>query len=157
MKEVEFLGLGQGRPQDQIRFDGHAIEARLYAEDAYDGWKPRTGRVAGWRPERAKVRVDHGLTEGGEVTPYYDAMVAKVIAHGRDRADAVRRLTRALEQAPLFGPANNSRFLRDLVNHPRFTAARMTTTLLDNIALTLSMSLVKRATSSPVEVPVRKP
>jgi geranyl-CoA carboxylase alpha subunit len=129
------LRVAAGEPlpvtQEQIRFEGHAIEARLYAEDPYDGWKPQTGRITGWRPEGSKVRIDHGIAEGGEVTPYYDAMVAKVIAHGRDRADAIRRLTRALEETPLFGPANNGRFLRDLVNHPRFVGATMTTTLLD--------------------------
>ncbi|MBL8340777.1 MAG: ATP-grasp domain-containing protein [Rubrivivax sp.] len=119
------------RLQDDIRFAGHAIEARLYAEDPYDGWKPQTGRIDGWAPEAGEVRIDHGIVTGGEVTPYYDAMVAKFIAHGRDRADAVRRLTRALEEVPLFGPANNGRFLRDLVNHPQFTSASMTTTLLD--------------------------
>ena len=122
------------RLQDDIHFNGHAIEARLYAEDPYDGWKPQTGRIDGWAPEGGSVRIDHGIAAGGEVTPYYDAMVAKFIAHGRDRADAIRRLTRALEEVPLFGPANNGRFLRDLVNHPRFTAATMTTTLLDEWA-----------------------
>ncbi len=142
------LRVAAGEPlpltQEQIRFDGHAIEARLYAEDPYDAWKPQTGRITGWRPEDAAgagpsggaglvggIRIDHGIAEGGQVTPYYDAMVAKVVAHGRDRADAIRRLTRALEEAPLFGPAHNGRFLRDLVNHPRFAGATMTTTLLD--------------------------
>ncbi len=117
--------------QEDIRFTGHAIEARLYAEDPYEGWKPQTGRIAGWHPAASDIRIDHGISEGGEVTPYYDAMVAKFIAHGHDRTDAIRRLTRALEEVPLFGPANNGRFLRDLVNHPRFTSATMTTTLLD--------------------------
>ncbi|MBL8344985.1 MAG: carbamoyl-phosphate synthase subunit L [Rubrivivax sp.] len=120
--------------QADIRFSGHAIEARLYAEDPYDGWKPQTGRITGWLPDAAAgsgIRIDHGIAAAGEVTPYYDAMVAKFIAHGRDRADAIRRLTRALEEVPLFGPTNNGRFLRDLVNHPRFAAATMTTTLLD--------------------------
>ena len=139
------LRVAAGEPlplaQDQIRFEGHAIEARLYAEDPYDGWKPQTGRIDGWRPEAAErpghgtpcggLRIDHGITAGGEVTPYYDAMVAKFIAHGRDRADAIRRLLRALEDAPLFGPVNNGRFLRDLLQHPRFAGATMTTTLLD--------------------------
>ena len=132
------LRVAAGEPlpvtQDEIRFDGHAIEARLYAEDPYDGWKPQAGRVAGWRPERSTIRIDHGLAEGGEVTPYYDAMVAKFIAHGRDRADAVRRLTRALQDVPLVGLPNNGRFLRDLVNHPQFAAAQLTTTRLDEWA-----------------------
>jgi len=132
------------RLQDDIRFEGHAIEARLYAEDPYDGFKPHSGRITGWRPEaalsvghgtrRGGVRIDHGIEEGGDITPHYDAMVAKFIAHGRDRADAIRRLTRALEAAPLFGPVSNGRFLRDLVNHPRFVDATMTTSLIDEWA-----------------------
>jgi geranyl-CoA carboxylase alpha subunit len=129
------LRVAAGEPlpvtQDQIRFEGHAIEARLVVEDPYDGWKPQTGRVAGWRPERTSIRVDHGLAEGGEVTPYYDAMVAKFVAHGRDRADAVRRLCRALADAPLVGLANNGRFLADLLRHPQFANAELTTTRLD--------------------------
>ncbi|MBL8325962.1 MAG: ATP-grasp domain-containing protein [Rubrivivax sp.] len=119
------------RLQADVRFTGHAIEARLYAEDPYDGWKPQAGRIDGWAPEAGEVRIDHGIAAGGEVTPYYDAMVAKFIAHGHDRKDAIRRLTRGLEEVPLFGPASNARFLRDLVNHPRFSSASMTTTLLD--------------------------
>jgi geranyl-CoA carboxylase alpha subunit len=133
------LRVAAGEPlplkQDQISFTGHAIEARLYAEDPYDGWKPQTGRIAGWRPEAASIRIDHGLAEGGEVSPYYDAMVAKFIAHGTDRADAVRRLTRALDEVPLLGPRSNGRFLRDLLNHPQFSAAQLTTTRLDEWAL----------------------
>ncbi|MCP6514120.1 hypothetical protein NL469_28300, partial [Klebsiella pneumoniae] len=68
------------------------------------------------------------------VTPYYDAMAAKFIAHGSDRDDAIRRLRRALEQVPLFGVANNGRFLRDLLDHPDFRQAAMTTTRLDEWA-----------------------
>jgi geranyl-CoA carboxylase alpha subunit len=131
----EFLPLAQ----EQIHFRGHAIEVRLVAEDPYDGWKPQTGRIASWRPERAVdvsggIRIDHGICTGSEITPWYDAMVAKVIAHGHDRADAVRRLTRALEDAPLFGLRHNGRFLRDLLNHAHFTAAQLTTTRLDEWA-----------------------
>jgi acetyl/propionyl-CoA carboxylase alpha subunit len=132
------LRVAAGEPlqctQDQIRMEGHAIEARLVAEDPYDGWKPQTGRVLAWRPEHAGVRVDHGIDEGQTITPYYDAMVAKFVAHGRDRADAVRRLTRALEDAPLFGVSNNGRFLRDLINHAEFGHSRLTTSRLDEWA-----------------------
>ena len=98
---------------------------------------PQTGRVACWRPHRALhagVRIDHGIAEGDEVTPFYDAMVAKFIVHGRDRADALRRLTAALEDAPLLGVKNNGRFLRDLLRHPAFATAQMHTTLLDDWA-----------------------
>jgi len=132
------LRVASGEPlpltQDQIRYTGHAIEARLYAENPYEGFKPQTGRISWWRPELALqpgVRIDHGIREGGEVTPYYDAMVAKLIVHGRDREDAIRRLSAALEDAPLLGLANNSRFLRDLIQHPDFRAATMHTTLID--------------------------
>jgi geranyl-CoA carboxylase alpha subunit len=132
------LRVAAGEPlplrQDQIRFAGHAIEARLYAEDPYDGFKPQTGRIVYWRPERALregVRIDGGITEGGEVTPYYDPMVAKVIAHGRDRSDAIRRLQAALDDAPLLGLKNNARFLRDLLGCDEFRQAQMSTTMLD--------------------------
>ena len=123
--------------QDDVRYSGHAIEARLYAEDPYSGFAPQTGRVLHWRPQdalRPGVRIDSGIAEGGQVTPFYDAMVAKVIAHGRDRGDAIRRLTAALEDAPLVGLKNNGRFLRDLLAHPAFVEARMHTTLLDDWA-----------------------
>ncbi|MCZ8174326.1 MAG: ATP-grasp domain-containing protein [Burkholderiaceae bacterium] len=135
------LRVAAGEPlpltQEQVRLDGHAIELRLYAEDPAAGWVPQTGTVRGWRPERAQacgVRVDHGLAEGQLIGPHYDAMVAKFIAHGRTRADAVRRLLRALEQAPLLAPANNGRFLHELLRHPDFTAAAMTTERLDEWA-----------------------
>ena len=135
------LRVAAGEPlpltQDQIRYTGHAIEARLYAEDPYDGFKPQAGRILHWRPHAALhpgVRIDHGISEGGEVTPYYDAMVAKLIVHGRDRADAIRRLSAALEDAPLVGLVNNGRYLRDLIQHDRFVNATMHTTLLDEWA-----------------------
>ena len=131
------LRVAAGEPlplaQDDVRFDGHAIEARLYAEDPYAGFVPQTGRIMHWRPDDARglVRVDDGVAEGGEVTPYYDAMVAKLVAHGRDRADAIRRLAAALERAPLLGVATNAAFLADLLRHPDFRGASMTTTRLD--------------------------
>ena len=123
--------------QDEVKFEGHAIEVRLYAEDPHDGWKPQSGRVLGWRPEAAvtsQLRVDHGLAEGDEVTPWYDAMVAKFVAHGSSRADAVRRLVRALQDAPLLGVANNAHFMAGLLQHPAFAAASMHTTSLDEWA-----------------------
>ncbi|MFN4265609.1 MAG: biotin carboxylase N-terminal domain-containing protein [Aquabacterium sp.] len=130
------VAAGQPLPvkQSDIQLTGHAIEARLYAEDPYSGFAPQTGPIAWWRPQRALhdgVRIDDGIREGGEVTPYYDAMVAKLIVHGRDRDDAIRRLMATLDDAPLLGLRNNARFLRDLVDHPTFRAGEMTTTLID--------------------------
>ena len=130
------VAAGQPLPvkQEDITLTGHAIEARLYAEDPYAGFAPQTGPVQWWRPALALhdgVRIDDGIREGGAVTPHYDPMVAKLIVHGRDRADAIRRLMATLDDAPLLGLKHNARFLRDLVDHPRFRAGSMTTTLID--------------------------
>ena len=136
------LRIAAGEPlplaQHEVRMRGHAIEARLYVEDPYarpTPFAPQTGRIAWWRPESAAaqpgVRIDHGIAEGGEVSPYYDAMVAKVIAHGRDRDDAIRRLRAALQDAPLLGLRHNARFLSDLLEHQDFRGATMTTSLID--------------------------
>jgi geranyl-CoA carboxylase alpha subunit len=130
---------GQALPlrQDQIILSGHAIEARLYAEDPYAGFAPQTGRIEWWRPAASLyrggqgVRIDDGIVEGGEVSPHYDPMVAKLIVHGKDRSDAIRRLMATLDDTPLLGLKHNARFLRDLVDHPRFREGSMTTTLID--------------------------
>ncbi len=135
------LRVAAGEPlplrQDDIRHEGHAIEARLYAEDPYSGFAPQTGPVLYFRPEdvlRPGLRIDAGITEGGEVTPWYDPLLAKVIAHGRSREDAIRRLVAALQDAPLLGVTNNGRFLCDLLDHPRFRNSSMHTSLLDEWA-----------------------
>jgi geranyl-CoA carboxylase alpha subunit len=128
------LRVAAGEPlplaQHEIRFEGHAIEARLYAEDPAHGFAPQTGRVAHWRPT-TQVRIDTGIEEGSAVTPFYDPLLAKLIAHGGNRADAIRRLVRALEDTPLVGVRNNGRFLRDLLRHPDFAEGRMTTEMID--------------------------
>jgi geranyl-CoA carboxylase alpha subunit len=135
------LRVAAGEPlplkQVDIRFEGHAIQARLYAEDPYAGFVPQTGKIRWWKPLAALhvgVRIDHGVHEGDVISPFYDPMVAKVIAHGRDRDDAIRRLRAALRNAPLLGLRNNNRFLSDLLNHPTFRKAQMTTTLIDQWA-----------------------
>jgi geranyl-CoA carboxylase alpha subunit len=121
--------------QSEVRLSGHAIEARLYAEDPYEGFAPQTGTVRGWTPERATalagVRVDDGIEAGTVISPHYDAMVAKIIAHGGDREEARRRLVLALCQAPLFGIANNRTFLVRLLESAEFRDAAVTTTMLD--------------------------
>lgn len=121
--------------QEEVASRGHAIEARLYAEDPYRGFRPQTGRILFWKPEQATrmdgVRIDDGIVEGNVVSPFYDPMLAKVIAHGRDRGEAIARLRQALLRAPLIGPATNRNFLLDLVASPEFTAGDMTTGLID--------------------------
>jgi geranyl-CoA carboxylase alpha subunit len=132
------LRVAAGEPlparQADITLTGHAIEARLYVEDPYTAFAPQTGTVLWWQPAdalHAGVRVDDGIRQGSVVSPYYDPMVAKIIVHGRDRDDAIRRLRAALANTPLLGLKNNGRFLSDLVDHPAFRKAEMTTTLID--------------------------
>ena len=133
------LRIAAGEPlpltQDQVAMHGHAIEVRLYAEDPYVGFAPQLGPVLHWRPEaalRPGARIDHGHDDGQTATPFYDAMVAKIIAHGRDRGDAIRRLRAALAAAPLLGLRHNGRFLRDLLDHGAFRHGEMTTQWLDD-------------------------
>jgi acetyl/propionyl-CoA carboxylase alpha subunit len=132
------LRVAAGEPlplaQEQIVFSGHAIEVRLVAEDPADGFKPQGGRILHWQPDATPLRIDHGVQAGDELTPHYDGLLAKYIAHGADRPDAIRRLQRALLDAPLLGPQTNASFLHALLGHPRFAAGEMTTASLDEMA-----------------------
>ncbi len=126
------LRIAAGEPlplqQDQIRVEGHAIEVRLYAEDPARNFLPQSGTVHTWAPAAgAGVRVDHGIRSGQAISSFYDPMIAKVIAHGRTREEARRRLVRALEETVLFGLQNNKAFLVDMLNHPVFAAGGATT------------------------------
>ncbi|MDP6688031.1 MAG: biotin/lipoyl-containing protein, partial [Alphaproteobacteria bacterium] len=122
------VAAGEALPltQDEIKFTGHAIEVRLYAEDPYADFLPQTGTVVAWRPS-APVRVDTGIVEGQEISPFYDPMVAKVIAHGRNREEARRRLLRGLEETALLGLPNNRGFLLDVLAHDGFADGSATT------------------------------
>ncbi|MCU1716119.1 acetyl/propionyl/methylcrotonyl-CoA carboxylase subunit alpha [Pseudomonas sp. 5P_3.1_Bac2] len=114
--------------QEQIQLTGHAMEVRLYAEDSAHNFLPQTGQVLRWEPELLDgVRIDHGLVEGQEVTPFYDPMLAKVIAYGATREDARRKLVRALENCVLLGVNGNQRFLANLLANPEFAAGNATT------------------------------
>ncbi|HEY0104542.1 MAG TPA: biotin carboxylase N-terminal domain-containing protein [Rhizomicrobium sp.] len=104
------------RTQDQLAIHGHAIEARLYAEDPQAGFLPSTGTLERLR-FGAGVRVDTGVREGDSVTPYYDPMIAKVIGHGRTRAEAAARLASALRHTEIAGlKTNNGLLVRTLTN-----------------------------------------
>ncbi|MEQ9695112.1 acetyl-CoA carboxylase biotin carboxylase subunit [Shimia sp. SDUM112013] len=121
-------GLPLGLSQDDVTSVGHAIELRLYAEDPAEGFLPSAGPVALWLPpEGAGIRVDAGIETGGEVSPFYDPMVAKVVAHGATREEARLRLLRAMRGAALFGPANNRDFLIDALGQPEFAEGEATT------------------------------
>ena len=114
--------------QEEIALNGHAIEVRLYAEDSGTGFMPQTGDVLRWEPAlRDGIRIDHGLAEGQPVTPFYDSMLAKVIAFGETRDEARRKLIRAIEDCVLLGVKGNQRFLANLLAHPQFAAGNATT------------------------------
>ena len=111
---------------------GHAIEARIYAEDPYAGYVPQIGPIAVWRPASGEgVRVDDGVQTGQTITPFYDAMIAKVIAWGPDRETARRRLIRAVRRSVLLGPTTNRSFLAALLSDPMFIAGDVRTDTLD--------------------------
>ena len=121
---------GQPLPlqQDEIRLTGHAMEVRLYAEDAAHNFLPQTGQVLRWEPELLDgVRIDHGLVEGQEISPFYDPMLAKIIAYGATRDDARRKLVRAVEECVLLGVNGNQRFLANLLANPEFASGNATT------------------------------
>lgn len=117
------LSVAEGKPLPpealHPTMSGHAIEARLYAEDPKRGFLPMTGTVDRFAvPET--VRVDAGVADGSTVTPYYDPMLAKVIAHGRTREDAARKLADALHRAVIDGVVTNRDFLVRVLRHPEF-------------------------------------
>lgn len=105
--------------QSELSLKGHAIEVRLYAEDPRLDFLPQTGKILRWKPvESANVRIDHGMLAEGEISPFYDPMVAKVIAYGKTRDDAIRSLALAVEQSVLLGVNSNKAFLVNLLRHP---------------------------------------
>ncbi len=114
--------------QKEVALSGHAIEVRLYAEDPSNNFLPASGRVDVWRTARGEgIRIDHGLNEGQDITPFYDPMIAKLIAHGATRDEARRRLIRALENTIVFGPVTNRDFLIKILAQETFAAGRATT------------------------------
>ncbi|NUF33540.1 acetyl/propionyl/methylcrotonyl-CoA carboxylase subunit alpha [Acinetobacter oleivorans] len=105
--------------QHELTLTGHAIEVRLYAEDPRQDFLPQTGQVLRWQPATLpNIRIDHGMLVTDEVSPFYDPMVAKVIAYGKTREDAIRLLARAVHDCVLLGVNSNKQFLVNLLRHP---------------------------------------
>jgi 3-methylcrotonyl-CoA carboxylase alpha subunit len=119
--------------QSEIRQQGHAIEARLYSEDPRRGFLPSVGRVERFvrPPEDAHWRVDSGIEDGDAISVHYDPMIAKVIATGRDRAEALATLRHRLDRTAIFGVANNLPLLRNIAAHPQFEAGDVDTGFVD--------------------------
>ncbi len=126
--EGRLLGLAQ----EDFRPSGHAIEARLYAEDAAQDFLPAAGDIALWQPAAGEgVRIDSGVESGQAVSPFYDPMIAKVIAHGETRDIARRRLIRALAETVSFGLTTNRRFLIDCLERDAFAEGDATTAFIE--------------------------
>jgi 3-methylcrotonyl-CoA carboxylase alpha subunit len=131
------LRVAAGEPlplrQDQLAIDGHAIEARIYAEDPDKGFLPSTGKLLHLSPpaESEHVRVDTGVEQGDAITPHYDPMIAKLIVWDRTREAALSRMRQALAQYRVAGVANNVEFLSRLVNVPSFANADLDTALIE--------------------------
>jgi 3-methylcrotonyl-CoA carboxylase alpha subunit len=125
------VAAGEALPlrQDQIVCSGHAVEARVYAEDPQRDFLPSTGRLVhlSWPEQQGELRIDAGVEEGDSVSVYYDPMLAKVIARGMDRAETLARLAGALEASAAVGVANNLAFLASIVRHPEFVAGPVDT------------------------------
>ncbi len=119
--------------QDELKINGWAIESRLYAEDPYRGFLPSTGRLVRYRPPveaataASGVRNDTGVTEGGEISIYYDPMIAKLCTWAPSRGEAIEVMRQALDEFELEGISHNLPFLAAVMDHPRFVSGEITT------------------------------
>lgn len=137
------VAAGEALPSEALKpaMSGHAVEARLYAEDPSKGFIPQPGKITRllWPTPRAGLRVDSGVEEGGEVTPYYDPMIAKMIAHGKSRHEAIARLDEGLASTDieLMGPkgprATNLAFLRRVLASAEFLSGTYDTGLAETL------------------------
>jgi len=114
--------------QEDVKLNGAAIEARIYAEDPRRGFLPSIGRLTRYMPPTGEgIRVDTGVYEGAEIGMNYDPMIAKLVAHGKTRAEATARLCGALDAFYIKGPSHNIEFLAALLANPRFAEGRLST------------------------------
>ncbi|UCG50983.1 MAG: acetyl-CoA carboxylase biotin carboxylase subunit [Candidatus Latescibacterota bacterium] len=133
----EQIAVGFGNPlsisQEHIRFNGHAIECRVNAEDPAQGFMPSPGRVSFFHlPGGMGVRVDSHVYQGYEISPFYDSMIAKIICHGLTRDEAIGRMHRALEECVIDGVETTLDFHRAILRDPRFLSADFSTRFLDD-------------------------
>jgi 3-methylcrotonyl-CoA carboxylase alpha subunit len=127
--------------QEEIHLRGHAVEVRLYAEDPEKGFLPSTGKLLALQfPQGEGIRVDSGVEAGDEVTPFYDPMIAKLIAYAPTREEALGRLARALDDTVIVGPRSNVAFLHALVTLPSVRAGNIDTGLIARETVALGSS-----------------
>jgi 3-methylcrotonyl-CoA carboxylase alpha subunit len=120
-----------GLTQEQVQVQGHAFEARIYAEDADAGFLPGAGRLHWLRFPETLLRVESGVDSGDEITPFYDPMIAKLVSRGATRAEALDRLGAGLTATDVVGLTTNVAFLRELLAWPETVQGRMHTRLID--------------------------
>jgi len=115
--------------QEDVKLDGWSMECRINADDPFRNFLPSTGRLVKYRPPESVngVRVDTGVYEGGEIPMYYDSMIAKLIVHGKDRAEAIEKMRAALNDFVIRGIHSNIPFQAALLQHPRFVSGDFTT------------------------------
>ncbi|WP_294221989.1 acetyl-CoA carboxylase biotin carboxylase subunit [uncultured Shimia sp.] len=118
--------------QEDVTLTGHAVEVRLYAEDPANGFLPSIGKIHKFETDNT-LRIDTGVRSGDEVTPHYDPMLAKFIAYGNTRDEALRKLTQGLDNTAILGVTTNLPFSRDLLDHPEVQNGTASTTFLDDI------------------------
>ena len=129
----QMIRVAAGEPlpftQDDVTLNGWAMESRVYAEDPYRGFLPSIGRLVRYSPPETdeNVRVDDGVVEGGEVSMFYDPMIAKLITYGEDRITAIDRMVEALGRFEIAGLGHNIDFLSALMQHERFRSGNITT------------------------------
>ena len=112
--------------QSDLTQRGHALECRIYAEDPAQEFLPSIGEIRFYRPAAGPgVRVDDGMEAGTEVSPYYDPLLAKIITHGDDRQEAIRKMVRALQDTVIFGVTTNIPYLLDILNHREFLSGNV--------------------------------
>ena len=133
------------RRQEELHIEGHAIEVRVYAEDASRRFLPQTGRLLRHRPpaEERGIRVDAGVAEGDEVGIHYDPMISKLIVHDRNRLRALERLHAALESYEIVGVTTNLAFLHAVSGHPAFRAAHFDTAFISDHDAALAAALAR--------------
>ena len=123
--------------QKDVKLEGWAIESRIYAEDPYRGFLPSTGRLSRYRPpeetehDGITVRNDTGVYEGGEISLFYDPMIAKLVTHGADRTTAIDAMAAALDDFRIDGIRHNIDFLTTIMHHERFRSGALTTAFID--------------------------
>ncbi|MCK1267348.1 3-methylcrotonyl-CoA carboxylase alpha subunit [Bradyrhizobium sp. GM2.2] len=145
------VAFGEALPlkQDEIKLHGHAVEARVYAENPTKNFMPSVGKISTWRlpAETGGLRIDSGYREGDTVSPYYDAMLAKMIAWAPTRDVAIERLNRGLEESDVRGIVTNIPFLSALMTHPKVRANAIDTGFIER-----ELTVLTQAPAAPGEL-----